>query len=220
MIPIICIVGSANVGKTTVLEKLIPALAQRGYRVGTIKHDVHGFEMDRDGKDTWKHKRAGAETIAISSPSQVASIRSVDSELALEDVAGRFFWTEDIVLAEGYKRSHFPKVEVFRAAVEAAPLCTEPSDNLIATVTDDPVDLEVPRYGFQQTDQLAAFLEERYLKNRKQHSMQVRLDGKKLPLKGFVQEFMQGALLGMLGSLRGWQEPKEITIQIRRGDED
>ncbi|OIP92192.1 MAG: molybdopterin-guanine dinucleotide biosynthesis protein B [Syntrophobacteraceae bacterium CG2_30_61_12] len=221
MIPIICIVGSANVGKTTVLEQLIPALKRRGYRVGALKHDVHGFEMDHQGKDTWKHKRAGADTIAIAGPTQVASIRSTAAEMPIEETVARYFWSERIVLAEGYKRSHFPKIEVFRAELAAEPLCTEPGDNLIAMVSDDPPPVEVPCYGFQQIDELAALLEERYLKERKQHPVEVRLDGKKLPLKGFVQDIIQGALRGMLSSLRGWKEPNRITVEIQcDGDPD
>src|SRR5689334_20561515 len=98
MLPIVCFVGASNSGKTTFLEKLIAELTRRGYRVGTVKHDAHGFEMDREGKDTWRHRQAGAATIAISSPAQVATIRRVESEMGLEEIAGRYFWDEDILI--------------------------------------------------------------------------------------------------------------------------
>ena len=62
MIPIISIVGKSDSGKTTLIEKLVPVLTKRGYRVATVKHDVHGFEVDREGKDSWRHKQAGAPT--------------------------------------------------------------------------------------------------------------------------------------------------------------
>ena len=90
MPPIVCIVGASNSGNTTFLEKLIPELVRRGYRIGTIKHDAHGFEMDREGKDTWRHRQAGAQTIAIVSPNQTATIRRTDAELDLEEAVGRF----------------------------------------------------------------------------------------------------------------------------------
>lgn len=213
MIPIICVVGASNSGKTTFLEKLIPELSRRGYRVGTVKHDVHGFEMDKEGKDTWKHRQAGAQTVAISSPSMIASIRCTDGEMSLEELAGRYFWREDILITEGYKQSHFPKIEIFRSVIEPKPICG-PHDNLAAIVTDDDIQSDAPRFGFDQADKVAQFLEDRYLKGRKKHRTLVQLDGKRLPLNDFVRDFFTGGIVGMLSSLRGWENPKKIDIQI------
>ncbi len=218
MIPIICIVGASDSGKTTVLENLIPVLNDRGYRVGTLKHDVHGFEMDRQGKDTWRHRRAGAATIAISSSSQVACIRTVEQELSLDQIVSRYFWAEDLVLVEGYKRYPRPKIEVFRRAVLDHPLCTE-KDNLLAVISDDPVDLDVPRFGFEQIAAVADLIEERFLKSRKAHPLEVFLDGKKLPMNHFVQEIMIGAVMGILKRLRGWNDPREVLIRMKVGDD-
>jgi molybdopterin-guanine dinucleotide biosynthesis protein B len=219
MLPIICVVGASNSGKTTFLEKLIPELHGRGYRIGTVKHDAHGFEMDREGKDTWRHRRAGASTIAISSPVQVATIRQTGgAELSLDELAGRYFWTEDLIITEGYKRSRFPKIEIFRSAVEAAPICG-PSDNLVAIVTDDAVSVEVPVFGFAEVARVADLLEERFLRGRKKHGISVHLDGKRLPMNEFVRDFMIGGIQGMLSSLRGWEAPRKIDIQIRLEDE-
>ncbi|GLI35854.1 molybdopterin-guanine dinucleotide biosynthesis protein B [Desulforhabdus amnigena] len=217
MIPIVCIVGASDSGKTTFLEKLIPELSQRGYRIGTVKHDAHGFEMDREGKDTWKHRKAGAQTIAISSPVQIASIRTVEAEMDLGEIAGRYFWQEDLLITEGYKRSHYPKIEVFRKVVEAAPICGA-SDNLIAMVTDDAVDVEVPVFRFSQVSGVADFIEERFLKNRRKRRILVNLDGRRLPLKDFVEDFVAGGIVGMLSTLRGWKSPKKIDIFIRQED--
>jgi len=218
MVPILCIVGASNVGKTTFLEKLIPALVRRGYRVGTVKHDVHGFQMDREGKDTWRHAQAGAQTIAISSPMRVASIRSVPEELPLEEVVSRYFWDEDIVLAEGFKRSSFPKIELFRPEIEPRPLCS-PSDNLIALVSDAAVEMDVPRFAFSDVDGLTDFLQSRYLESRKRPRVLVQLDGKKLPMKDFVQDFIAGGVLGMVSQLRGWKRPRQLRVTITLGDE-
>uniref|UniRef100_A0A832A0N0 Molybdopterin-guanine dinucleotide biosynthesis protein B n=1 Tax=Desulfacinum infernum TaxID=35837 RepID=A0A832A0N0_9BACT len=218
MVPIVCIVGASNVGKTTFLEKLIPALGRRGYRVGTVKHDVHGFHMDREGKDTWRHAQAGAQTIAISSPMRVASIRSVPEELPLEEVVSRYFWDEDIVLAEGFKRSSFPKIELFRPEIEPQPLCS-PSDNLIALVSDAAVAMDVPRFAFSDVEGLADFLLSRYLESRKRPRVLVQLDGKKLPMKDFVQDFIAGGILGMVSQLRGWKRPRQLRVTITLGDE-
>jgi len=214
MLPIVCVVGASNSGKTTFLEKLIPELSRRGYRIGTVKHDVHGFEMDREGKDTWRHRKAGAGTVAISSPSQVASIRGLEKEMELEELVGRYFWEEDLLITEGYKRSRFPKIEIFRSAIESRPICA-PEDNLIAIVTDDAVEAGVPSFRFEETAKVADFIEGRYLKERKKHGIVVHLDGKKLPMNDFVRDFMIGGIRGMLSSLRGWKAPKKIDIHIR-----
>jgi molybdopterin-guanine dinucleotide biosynthesis protein B len=219
MLPIICIVGASDSGKTTFLEKLIPELVARGYRVGAIKHDAHGFEIDHEGKDTWKLRRAGAGVIAISSPNLFASIRRTDAEMSLQEIGARFFWTEDILIAEGFKRAHFPKIEIFRSTVEPKPICG-PSDNLVALVSDDLIDTPVPRFLFSDWRGVADLIEERYLKNRKKRKMTVQLDGKQLPMKDFVEDFVLGGIKGMLSSLRGWEKPETISIQIRLGEND
>ncbi|MHC1741951.1 MAG: molybdopterin-guanine dinucleotide biosynthesis protein B [Syntrophobacteraceae bacterium] len=219
MIPIVCVVGASDSGKTTFLEQLIPELTSRGYRVGTIKHDAHGFEMDREGKDTWRHRRAGAATIAISSPTQVATIRGTAAEMELSEVVSRYFWAEDLVLAEGFKRSHFPKIEVFRKAIEPAPICAA-GDNLLALVTDDdPLEPQVPHYGFRNVSGVADLIESRFLKDRKEARISVHVDGKRLPMNEFVQDFVIGTVHGMLSTLRGWKTPKSLSISIRFGDE-
>ena len=218
MIPIVCIVGASNSGKTTFLEKLIPELCNRGYRVGTVKHDVHGFEMDKEGKDTWRHREAGASSVTISSPARVASIRNVETEMSLEELVGHYFWQEDILLTEGYKRSRFPKIEIFRTAVEPQPICG-PQDNAIALVTDDPSSTELPTFKFAEVAQVADFIVDRFLKDRKKHRIQVLVDGKRLPMNAFVQDFLIGGIRGMLSSLRGWRKANKIDIQMRLKDE-
>jgi molybdopterin-guanine dinucleotide biosynthesis protein B len=218
MLPIVCIVGASNSGKTTFLEKLIPELRRRGYRVGTLKHDVHGFEMDREGKDTWRHRLAGAQTIGIASPLRLATIRETPAEMPLELIAGRFFYEEDILLTEGYKQSHFPKIEVFRSEVEAKPICS-PEDNLLAIVSDDPVQLEVPLFRFDEVTGVADLIEDRFLKDRKKPRIIVYVDGKQMPMNDFVKDFVIGGTVGMLSSLRGWKTPRKIDIQIRLEDE-
>ena len=113
MIPIVSVVGKSNAGKTTLLEKLIPELKRRGYRVATVKHDAHSFEMDEPGKDTWRHRQAGADVVVISSKDKMAMIRRVDEELSLLEIADTITGV-DIILTEGFKRGPAPKIEVSR----------------------------------------------------------------------------------------------------------
>ena len=72
---VLSIVGKSNAGKTTLIEKMLPCLVRRGIKVGTIKHDVHGFTMDKEGKDSYRHKQAGAHTTIIASPRTIGMVR-------------------------------------------------------------------------------------------------------------------------------------------------
>lgn len=161
MIPIVSVVGRSNVGKTTLLEKLIGELKRRGYRVATVKHDVHGFDIDRPGKDTWRHAQAGADTVVISSPQKLALIRKVPRELSLDEVAAHVTGV-DIILTEGYKRGNKPKIEVFRASVCGELLCAE--QELLALATDTPLPLNVPQYDLDDAAGLVDLLERRFLR--------------------------------------------------------
>jgi len=154
--PVVAIVGNSGTGKTTLIEKLIPALKKKGLRVGTIKHDVHGFSIDRPGKDSWRHKEAGASMVLLSSPRQVAMVRDVQHDTPLDELES-YFSGVDIILAEGYKRGKKPKLEVFRPEVHEKPVCAN-DKNLIGMVSDAPVDCGVPRFSLHDAEGIAAFL--------------------------------------------------------------
>ena len=154
--PLVSIVGKSGAGKTTLLEKLIPALGARGLRVGTVKHDVHGFEIDHSGKDSWRHKQAGAATTIISSPAQIGMVMDVDHDHRLHELVP-YFKDLDMVLSEGYKRETMPKVEIFREEVHDTPLCRD-DEHLIALMTDSDADLGVPRFRTEDVAGLAEFL--------------------------------------------------------------
>ena len=160
MIPIVSVVGKSGSGKTTLLEGLIPELKRRGYRVGTIKHDAHSFEIDRPGKDTWRHAQAGSDHVVISSPQRVASIRRVQQEQTLQELAAGMT-DVDLVLTEGYKRSSAPKIEVSRRARSETLMC-HPAE-LLAVASDQSFDLDTPQYDLNDVQGLADLIEARFL---------------------------------------------------------
>lgn len=138
MSKVINIVGSgSNVGKTHLLQGLIKELKCRGYSIATIKHDVHGFDIDKKGKDTYKHREAGAETVIISSKNRLAMIKELDDETELISII-KMVLDKDIILVEGYKNSNLRKIEVYRKGVSEK-LIT-PKDKLIVVASD--TDLE------------------------------------------------------------------------------
>ena len=157
--PVVAIVGKSGSGKTTLLEKLIPELKRRGYRVGTVKHHLHDFDVDKEGKDSWRHARAGAETVVIASPDKLAMVKKTSIDMSLEAMKERFFYDVDIVLAEGYKTGGQLKVEVFRASVHGQPLFHH-DPALLATVTDSDVETGAPRFGLDDIVPLADYLEQ------------------------------------------------------------
>ncbi|WP_285905840.1 molybdopterin-guanine dinucleotide biosynthesis protein B [Pseudodesulfovibrio pelocollis] len=164
-VPVLCIVGKKKSGKTTLIEGLLPELAALGLSVGTVKHDAHSFEMDREGKDSWRHRQAGAATVAVSSPTRVAVIKSVDREMSLAELAETFFADRQLVLAEGFFRSDMPKIEVFRAEAHAEPLCDKDNADekrLMAMVTDDPADAGVPVFALNDAAGLAEWIARRF----------------------------------------------------------
>ena len=160
MPPIISIVGKSGSGKTTLIEKIIPELKKRGHKIGTVKHAYHGFDIDQKGKDSWRHKEAGADMVIVASPGKIAMVKDVNSE-SLECLE-EYFHDMGIIIVEGYKRENKPKIEIFRSSTHKKPLCKE-DNNLIALVTDANIDLKVPKFGLEETDSLADFIEEKFL---------------------------------------------------------
>ncbi len=158
--PVVSFVGKSNSGKTTLLEKVIRELKRRGYRVGTIKHDAHDFEMDRAGTDTWRHAQAGSDHVIISSPHKVASIRKVEQEATLWELAATMT-DVDIILTEGYKRGPAPKIEVSRRERSTELICSP--EELFAVVSDQRFEVSVPQFDLDDAEGIVDLIEQRFL---------------------------------------------------------
>lgn len=170
--PVISVVGRKNAGKTTLVVALVRELTARGYRVGTIKHDAHAFQIDHEGKDSWRHAEAGAVTVAIASAARCAVIRQTPGEPALEELVARHFEDVDLVLTEGYRRGSAPRIEVRPPGVE--PIC-RPAE-LIAVVGEAAANEgKTPRFGAGEAARLADLIEARFLRDKKAY---VSADGK------------------------------------------
>lgn len=137
MKPLVSFVGTSGCGKTTLIVKIISELVSRGYRVSTIKHDGHDFQMDKEGKDTWRHKQAGADAVIISNRNKFALISDVDREKSIFELMEYLPESTDIIIAEGFKQELQHKIEVFRKGFSAKLQCREDS-NLMAVATDMP----------------------------------------------------------------------------------
>lgn len=140
MAKIVNVVAScSNTGKTVLIEGLIKELKNRGYTVATIKHDVHGFDIDKQGKDTWRHRKAGAEAVIISSSKRMALIREVQEEIPLEELIKQVE-DFDFIIIEGYKKSDYRKLEIYRQGVSRNIIT--PKEKLIGVASDVSLSLE------------------------------------------------------------------------------
>ena len=163
MIPVVSVVGKSNSGKTTLIEKMIGELVRRGYRVATIKHNRHGFEIDHEGKDSWRHKQAGARTTVIASPHRVAVVEDTEKDFDIGELVDRYIREADIVLSEGFKKNPFPKIEVNRREMKQDLLCST-EDNLFAIASDGPHMSGVPCLDINDIIGLVDMIESRFLK--------------------------------------------------------
>lgn len=160
---IISIVGRKKSGKTTFLEKVISEIRRRGYKVAAIKHTVHSFDIDHEGKDSWRLKKAGACTVIISSPKKVAIVKDVPDDQPLDVLASGYLEDADIILTEGYRKRDKPKIEIYRKDFQQK-LLYKGDGQLIAIVSDVPFDMGVPCFDPRDSQKIVDWLEEKFLR--------------------------------------------------------
>ncbi|MCF1707662.1 molybdopterin-guanine dinucleotide biosynthesis protein B [Tabrizicola sp. J26] len=152
------IIGWKNAGKTSLIERLVAEITRRGYSVSTVKHVHHEVDLDQPGKDTWRHRAAGAREVVLASAQRLALLvehRGPEPDLAA--VLSRLA-PVDLILVEGYKRDAHPKIEVFRH--EAGHELIQPDDPMVRAVATNsslPV-LTVPTLDLNDTAEVANFI--------------------------------------------------------------
>ncbi len=211
VISVVSIVGKSGSGKTTFMEKLIPALRRRGWRVATVKHHAHpGFDFDVPGKDTWRHARAGSSTVLIVSPGKLAMIwDEIRREPSLEEAVA-LVPDADIVLTEGYHWAETPKIEVFRSG-HSDTLRSDPERRL-ALVSDVPFDdQEAPVFGLDDADGVAELIEREIILPSVGHErLDFVADGKAIHLEDGMRKRVAEVLEEASGGAR------EIMIRWRK----
>ena len=214
MIPILSVVGRSNSGKTTLLEKLIRELSARGRRVGTVKHHYHGpVTVDVPGKDSWRHRQAGACAVALLSPETLFVVRDNPPGLSLEAVAHRGLFEVDVVLTEGFKSAPMPKIEVNRRA-QRAPLLCGPADHLVAVASDWDTGAAVPHFGLEDVSPLADFIEREHLQRSGGPTLEALVGGRRVALDPRVEAELVRAIRGLLGEGRDPSGLPPIELRI------
>ncbi len=163
-VPIVSFVGRSNSGKTTFIERVIPELVRAGYKVATVKHAGHGFDLDTEGKDSWRHKQAGASSVMVLSKGSMAMFADVSEEMSVEAVRDRFLDSSyDLIIAEGWKHESYPKIVIIRETVGEIPVSSE---GLLAVVSDKPTNFSVPLFGLDDVAGVAALIMKQFPRSR------------------------------------------------------
>ncbi|MFC3614696.1 molybdopterin-guanine dinucleotide biosynthesis protein B [Lutimaribacter marinistellae] len=152
------VTGWKNAGKTGLMERLVAEITERGYAVSTVKHAHHAFDIDHEGRDSYRHRAAGAHEVLLASHRRVALMTELRgaSEPSLEDLLKRLA-PVDLVLIEGYKTAPHPKIEAFRA--EAGHELIAPRDVTIrAVASDTPIEIDRPVFALDDTRAIADFV--------------------------------------------------------------
>lgn len=212
MPPIVSIVGKSESGKTTLMEGLIRELKSRDYRVATIKHTPHSITFDVPDKDSWRHIQAGSEATVISSRDKVVLIKPVTQALTLDEIAHLVGEDYDIILAEGFKQGNAPKIEVHRREI-GSPLSH--IKQLMAIVTDEPLETKTRQFSPQDIKGLADFLESGFIKPQRGRTS-LYINNTPVPLSTFPGKIISNVLFAMISCLKGVGEIRGLDISLRK----
>ncbi len=152
------VTGYKNAGKTGLMERLVTEIAGRGFTVSTVKHAHHSFDVDHPGKDSFRHRQAGAQQVLLSSRNRWALMTElrVADEAVLDDLLAQLA-PVDLVLVEGYKRDRHPKIEAYRAEMNH-PLIATDDDTIRAIASDTPLEVPQPLFDLDDTTAIADFI--------------------------------------------------------------
>jgi len=214
MSPVVAIVGSSKVGKTTLIEKLIPELASRGYRVATVKHTYHDVAIDEPGKDSRRHIDAGSRATIISSPDRLALVKPVAADASLDEVVALFAEDYDIVIAEGFKTEGVPKIEVYRR--DAGPRL-ENVEQLVAVASDEPLEGGERWFSLDDAAGIVDLIEAEIIRSRRD-DVRLYADGRPVSLSDFLQELISRVLVAIARSLHGVGAVRTLKFIIHRKD--
>jgi molybdopterin-guanine dinucleotide biosynthesis adapter protein len=150
--------GYSGVGKTTLIEQLLPRFVLHGLKVALIKHAHHNFDIDKPGKDSFRHREAGATEVLVTSDKRWVLMHELrdEPEPNLEEQL-KLFSPHDLILVEGYKKAAIPKLELHRPSIGRPILHTE-DPHIVAIATDAPLTTHLPQLDINNPEQIAQFV--------------------------------------------------------------
>lgn len=214
MIPIISFIGWQDSGKTTLAQQVVTILKEKGFRVAVVKSTHHtSIDFDKEDSDTNTYRKANADIVSLLAPDQMVTI-STRPEMKLRDIVYRFIHDVDVVIAEGFKNErHIAKIEVYRGDKE---LLKEQVNGVVALVTEKDIPDEIVFRPDQQLH-ITDFIIQKYINDSKLPDTEAVLfvNGKKVPMKGFVQDALAGTVQGFVSSLKRTENPHTMEIIIK-----
>ena len=211
---IISIVGKSHSGKTTLLESLIGELKKRGHKVAIVKHSHHANDLDTASKDTWRFTKAGSELSAINSLDHLAIYRRTDHYFDPREISDFVLWDYDVILTEGFKGSNYPKIEVHRGE-QGKELLTEP-EQLLAVVTDEPLDVKVPQFSSDDLAGIADLIEKALAARNSENEVNLVIDGVNVPVDASLKDLLARTIFAMIPRSNNNGEIKNLHLSLRR----
>jgi molybdopterin-guanine dinucleotide biosynthesis adapter protein len=228
---IIAVAGTKNTGKTTLVTHLVSELVNRGFKVGTVKH-TH-VKLDLEEKDTWKHRKAGANIVVGAGGDETFFIR--DQNMTLEEIIDRVecLYEPDFLVLEGYKTVYYPKITTSPledpftlAQVDVNELNEKDIKKLVDLVEDRSfgkiTNMNCGECGYENCKQMTLAMVKGEIKEdvcimKKTSEVILKINGTPIPLNPFVNKFVKNTLLGMISALKIQEqgEPKKIELQIK-----
>jgi molybdopterin-guanine dinucleotide biosynthesis protein MobB len=210
---IISIVGKSGSGKTTIIEGLIAQLKQRGYKVAIVKHSHHVDDLDIAAKDTWRFTKAGSELSVINSLDHLAIYKHMEHYFEPEEISNFILWDYDLILTEGFKGSHYPKIEVHRKE-QGEDLLTDPQQ-LLAVVTDEPLAIDVPQFSRNEVPKIADLIEN-ILRQHREDDVDLVVNGAYIPTSPSLRDLLTRTLMAMIPSPKDDGDIKSLHVSLRR----
>jgi len=212
MLPVIAIVGYSKSGKTTLVEKLVRDLTDRGYRIATIKDSHRQPVFDTRDKDSWRHIQAGSILTALCTNNQVVCIHP-QQQITIDRIMPLMGNDFDLVIAEGFKEDEVPKIEVHRCG---RPLL-KGVKRLVAIATEEPLERKVRQFDINDVRSIADLLERGYISPNRER-IALYINTQPVILKAFPRDMIKGVVTNMLSSLKGVSAIKNIQLLIKTGN--
>ncbi len=212
MPPVLCVIGRPGSGSQTIVEGLVRELAAKGVRVATAIEANEAPAPLSTASDGYM--AAGSEMTIVRAPGCVASIRRSEDEPSLDELVWEMRDDYDLVIADGFRRSSYPKLEVHHASEGGELICHK--NELLAIAGDKPEGIDVPAFAIDDFARLSELVRRRFLTQEPGEDATLFIDGVRLPLALFVRKIVASTVLGMVRPLKGVDDPKSVVVAVRR----
>ncbi len=226
------VAGKSNSGKTNLVEKIIKNLKLKDYKVATLKHTKGDYSLDEEGKDTWRHKKAGSELVIFSTPKETSFL--YEKEMDLENILEKSDIKEnyDVLIVEGMKGIDIPKIVVGDLKTDSDIVYDDNIDEIIdwieknveiTKILDDLPQIDCQECGYENCRNFAKSVYEGESDlvdcvTLKQNQISLKVNDENIPLSGFPANIIKSSIIGMTETLKGVEDIEKLEITINNLD--